>query len=209
MKLYDWKGAPNPRRVVIFLAEKGLPIPIEQAADETLRLKPEFITKYPHAMVPMLELDDGTQLGEAMAICRYLESLHPDPPLMGVNAKDAAIIEMWERRANDEGFLAAAEVFRNTHPAFVDRGLPGTLDPIPQLPELITRGRARMERFFRKFDTQLAGREFVASDRFTVADITTLTSVDFAKWSGMEIPEDCLHLRRWHAAVSARPSAQI
>ncbi len=208
MKIYDWHIAPNPRRLHIYLAEKGLKIPLEEVGGEDLKLKPSYVAKYPHAMVPMLELDDGTCIGEAMAICRYFEELHPNPPLMGTDAKDKACVEMWEKRANEEGMLAASELFRNTHPAFAERGLPGSAEPIKQVPELVERARARMDRFYRKFDAQLANNEFVAGSRYTVADATTLCAVDFGKWSEMEIPTDCKCLRRWHDAVSARPSAK-
>ncbi len=208
MKIYDWHIAPNPRRLHIYLAEKGLKIPLEEVGGEDTRLIPSYVAKYPHAMVPMLELDDGTCIGEAMAICRYFEEIHPDPPLMGIDAKDKAIVEMWEKRANEEGMLPASELFRNTSPDFADRGLPGSAEPIPQVPELIVRAKARMARFYRKFDEQLATNEFVAGPRYTIADITTLCAVDFGKWTDLDIPEDCKNMRRWYEAVSARPSAQ-
>ena len=123
MKIYDWHIAPNPRRLHIFLAEKGIEVPLEEVSGDDFALKSDFKQRYPHAMVPMLELDDGTQIGEAMAIARYFEELHPEPPLMGTDAKDKAIVEMWEKRANEEAMLAASELFRNTHPSFADRGL--------------------------------------------------------------------------------------
>ena len=106
MKLYVWGKAPNPRRVLIYLEEKGIDVPLEDVGGGKGRLKPEYLARYPQATVPMLELDDGTQIGEAMAICRYFEELHPEPPLMGVDARDKAIVEMWERRAYEEGLLA-------------------------------------------------------------------------------------------------------
>ena len=208
MKIYDWHIAPNPRRLHIYLAEKGLNIPLEEVGGDDLKLKPAYVAKYPHAMVPMLELDDGTTIGEAMAICRYFEEIHPSPPLMGTDAKDKAIVAMWEKRANEEGMLAASELFRNTHPAFADRGLPGSAQAIKQLPELVARAKARLERFFHKLDEQLASNEFVAGKRYSVADATALCAVDFAKWTKVEIPKDCKHLKRWHDEVSARPSAK-
>lgn len=208
MKIYDWHIAPNPRRLHIFLAEKGLEIELVEVGQEDLTLAPSFKERYPHMMVPMLELDDGTCIGEAMAICRYLEELHPEPPLMGIDAKDRAIIAMWEKRANEEGMLPASELFRNTHPRFADRGLPGSSEPIPQIPELRDRGRARLDRFFAKFDRQLGDNAFVAGPRFTVADATALCAVDFAGWSEVKIPDGHDHLRRWYDAVSARPSAK-
>ena len=208
MKIYDWHIAPNPRRLHIYLAEKGIEVPLEEVGGEDFRLKPDYVAKYPHAMVPMLELDDGTQIGEAMAIARYFEEVQPEPPLMGVDAKDKAIVEMWEKRANEEAMLAASELFRNTHPAFADRGLPGSAEAIPQLPELIRRGKERLARFFNKLDEQLAHNPFVAGSRYTVADATALCGIDFAKWSDVDIPPACTNVRRWYDEVSARPSAK-
>ncbi len=208
MKIYDWHIAPNPRRLHIYLAEKGIEVPLEEVGGDDFRLKRAYTENYPHAMVPMLELDDGTQIGEAMAIARYFEELHPDPPLMGTDPKDKAVVEMWEKRANEEAMLAASELFRNTDPAFADRGLPGSAEPIKQLPELIARGRERLARFFKKLDRQLAENEFVAGRRYSIADITALCGIDFAKWSNVDIPSECRHVRRWYEAVSARPSAK-
>jgi len=208
MKIYDWHIAPNPRRLHIYLAEKDIRIDLVEVGQDDLTLAPWFKQKYPHAMVPMLELDDGTQIGEAMAIARYFEELHPEPPLMGTDARDKAIVEMWEKRANEEGMLPASELFRNTHPQFAERGLPGAADAIPAIPALRDRGRARLERFFVKFDGQLAGNTFVAGERFTIADATTLAAVDFAGWSEVKIPASCRHLQRWYDLVTQRPSAK-
>jgi glutathione S-transferase len=137
-----------------------------------------------------------------------LHALHPEPPLMGTNARDKAIVEMWERRANEEGMLPASELFRNTHPQFAERGLPGAADAIPAIPTLRDGGRSRPERFFVKFDRQLADNTFVAGERFTIADATTLAAVDFAGWSDVKIPASCRHLQRWYDQVNQRPSAK-
>ena len=206
MKLYNWKVAPNPRRVRVFLAEKDIEVPMEDVGGEA-HLHPEYIEKYGRALVPMLELDTGTCIWEAMAICRYFEKVHPDPPLMGVNATDGAIVEMWERRAYEEGLVGAIEVFRNSHPAFKDRGLAGSAEPVPQIDDLIERGRGRMRRFYSQLERQLATNEFVAGQRYTVADITTLCAIDFAKWTNNGIPPQCANLSRWYEAISGRPSA--
>ncbi len=208
MKLYVWRKAPNPRRTLIYLAEKGIDVPLEDVGGGKGRLKPEYVARYPQATVPMLELDDGTQIGEAMAICRYFEEIHPEPALMGVDARDKAIVEMWERRAYEEGLLAVAEVLRNRHPLFADRGLPGAVGPIPQIPALVERGKQRAELFFRKFDAQLRDKPFVAGERFTVADATTLAVVDFAASCELKMSADCTSLRRWYESVSQRPSAK-
>lgn len=208
MKLYNWQFAPNCRRVRMFILEKGLDLPsIEEVIGDGLRLYPSYIDRWPHAMVPMLETDEGGRIGEAMAICRYIEDRHPEPNLMGKDGLEKGTIEMWERRAYDEGMIGVAEVFRNSHPDFVDRGLPGTLEKVPQVPQLIERGKGRVDRFFRKFDQQLQETEWVAGTRFTVADITALCAVDFATFNGLEIPSHCPSLKRWHALVNSRDSA--
>ena len=207
MQLYVWNPAPNPRRVTMYLAEKGLSIPTQDVGDGA-QLRAEYKAKYPFALVPMLELDDGTQIGEAMAICRYFETLYPAPPLMGSDAKEKAVIEMWERRAHDEGLIGAAEVFRNTHPLFVDQSLPGHADPVSQVQALVARGHQRLRRFFETFDRQLTSNAFIAGDRISVADITALCSIDFAKMVDVSIPAECTHLRRWYDMVAARPSAR-
>ena len=126
MKLYDWGAAPNPRRVRIYLAEKGIEVPTEDVGvPSSGDLKPDFLAHHPHRRVPLLELDDGTCIGEAMAICRYFEALHPDPPLMGRNPKEMAVIDMWERIAEFEGLHAVSENFRNSRRTFADRALAG------------------------------------------------------------------------------------
>lgn len=209
MKIYDWHIAPNPRRLHIYVAEKGLNIPLVEVGTDKLTLSDEYRSKYPHAMVPMLELDDGTCIGEAMAIARYLEELYPEPPLFGTNAVERATIDMWEKRANEEGMLAASELFRNTAPTFADRGLPGSAQAIPQIPELTVRAKERMARFYKKFDDQLANNRYVAGNRYSVADITTLCAIDFGKWTDLDIPSECSNLRRWYDEVSARPSAKV
>jgi len=207
MKLYIWGPAPNPRRVRIFLAEKGLALPTEDVGAGAV-LKPEFLSSNPHKMVPALELDDGTVIAEASAICRYLEALHPEPPLFGSDPKQAALIDMWERKCEFEALQAAAEVFRNALPAFADRGLGGYEVPIPQIPALIERGTLRVQQFCKKLDAQLAKHPFVAGDSYSMADITGLCGLDFAKRARVGIPEDCTHVRRWHEQMSARPSAK-
>ena len=209
MKLYDWSIAPNPRRVRIYLREKGIDIPIEEAGypDKPI-LQPEYLAAHPHRRVPLLVLDDGTEISEAMAICRYFETLHPEPVLMGSDARERAIIEMWERMAEWEGMVAVSEVFRNSRRSFADRGVAGSADPMPQIPGLVERGEQRVGLFFDKFNTQLADNEFVAGETFSVADITTLCVIDFAILVGLPIPDGCPNITRWHDAVSARPSAK-
>ncbi|MEE9301902.1 MAG: glutathione S-transferase [Alphaproteobacteria bacterium] len=208
MKFYDCETAPSPRRARIFMAEKGLDIPIQQVAlrhDE--QLTPAFQAINPWCTVPVLELDDGTRISEAIAVCSYLEAAYPEPPLMGVDAADKGIVMMWEHRFEQDGFFAAAEALRNRTPGLKGRAITGPAN-YPQIPELAERGSARLEHFFRRLDEALEGREFVAGPRYTIADITALVSVDFAGWLKLTIPDDCAHARRWYEAVSARPSAK-
>ena len=208
MKLYDNDIAPSPRRVRIFLAEKGIELPIVQVdlrAGE--HLKDEFRAINPDCTVPVLELDDGTRITEGFAICQYLEALHPDPPLMGRDAAEKALVTMWNSKIEHQGFVAFAEVFRNWHKAFGGRALTGSVD-YEQIPALVDRGRKRGEAFLNRLDEQLQDHEFVAGTAFTIADITALVVVDFAAWTKTEIGSERPHLRRWHDSVAIRPSAR-
>ncbi|MCP5145634.1 MAG: glutathione S-transferase family protein [Gammaproteobacteria bacterium] len=208
MKLYTWGQAPNPRRVKMFLAEKGIELPAIDVGDGP-QLSAEFLARSSHRSVPMLELDDGMLLGEVPAICRYLESQYPAPPLLGSNPRAAAMIEMWERIGELQGIQAVGEVFRNTAPAFAGRGLAGYAQEIGQIPALAERGKVRFNAFLRKLDQQLSGREFVADSAFSLADITCFCAVEFGqrvlKAGLAEYPE----LERWHGRVRERPSATV
>lgn len=193
----------------MFVAEKGIDIEIVEASDPDTpsKLSAEYCEKYPHRRVPLLELDDGDWIAEAAAICRYLETEYPDTPLMGRTPKEAAHVEMWDRVAEWEGMMAVAEYFRNTHKAFVGRGLPGYAEDIPQIAELAERGEFRLGLFFEKLDRHLEGREFIVGDAISMADITALCAIDFGISRRLPIPETCANVQRWHAAMSARPSA--
>ncbi len=209
MKLYDYTRAPNPRRVRIFMAEKGIEIPLETVDLGTnAQFDEGFTRRNPFRTVPVLELDDGTHISESMAICRYLEALYPEPPLFGGTALEQALVEMWSRRAELTGLLHAAEVVRNSIPFFADKALPGVEGGSPQIEALIERGKAGLERFFRAFDKQLANSEFVAGGHYSVADITTQVTIEFAGWRKIGIPEECKNLASWYQQVSARPSAK-
>ena len=209
MKLYDFELAPNPRRVRIFLAEKGVTIPtVEVNTREREQFAPEFAKINPFRTIPVLELDDGTCIGDSVAICRYIEVLHPEPPLMGRDAKEQAVIEMWERRAELEGMNAAGEAVRNFAPMFEDRGIAGVPNGFPQIPELVERGKKRMARFFEMWDRQLADNTFVTGPNFSIADITAFIAIEFVKRAEITIPDQCKHLARWHEAVEQRPSAK-
>lgn len=211
MKLYNWQFAPNCRRVRMFVLEKGLPLPPMSEVvtlDEALKVEPGFVKSWPPAMVPLLELDDGTRIGEALAIVRYYEDLHPDPNLLGATPIERAKVMMWERPGYDECIVGTAEVVRNSMPVFHDKALPGVPhEAVPQIPALIERGKGRVRRYYKRINGQLASNAFMAGDRFTFADITNLCAVDFAIFAGMTIPEDCPNVARWHTDVSSRPAA--
>lgn len=208
MKFYDCSTAPSPRRVRIFIAEKGVDIPTVQvnlAAGE--QLTEAFRAKNPRCTVPVLELDDGTTLWETLAICDYLEAIHPQPPLMGRHAAEHARVLQWNHRIEQEGFLAAAEMFRNASPGFKGRALTGA-ENHEQIPALAERGRRRLGTFLSELDKHFAAGGYVAGDTFTMADITALVTVDFAR--RLKIPiEELSHLKEWHARVSQRPSARV
>jgi glutathione S-transferase len=208
MKFYDCTPAPSPRRVRIFLAEKGITVPTVQVDLRSgEQFTPEFRAINPDCTVPVLEFDDGSRIIDAIGICRYFEETHPQPPLMGVDAQDKAVVESKQRQAERDGFYAVMEGFRNFTRAFKTRALPGQFD-YEQIPQLAERGRARVGHFFETANAELADREFVAGARYTIADITTQVTIDFAGWIKLTIPEHCTHLRRWYDAVSARPSAK-
>jgi glutathione S-transferase len=208
MKFYDCTTAPSPRRVRIFLAEKGVVIPTVQV---DLRNGEQFRAAFrrinPDCTVPVLELDDGTSIADVIAICIYIEALHPEPVLMGTGAQGRALVAAAQRRAEREGFQAVVDALRNATPGLKGRALPGSAG-YEQIPALVERGRDRVRRFFETMEELLARRAFVCGEDYSIADITTLVTVDFAKWAKLTIPEEYRHLRRWHEAVSARPSAK-
>jgi glutathione S-transferase len=202
MKLYDGGRAPNPRRVKIFLAEKGLTVPMEQVdLGQMAHKSPGYTAINPLQRVPALQLDDGTIITESIAICRYFEALHPEPPLFGQGAKHAAIVEMWQRRVEFHLLAQVAHVFRNSHPAMNEM-------EVPQVPAWAEANKPRVMDFLALLDRELKDRRFVAGDRYTVADITGLVGVDFMKPAKLAVPDALTGLKRWHAEVSARPSAR-
>jgi glutathione S-transferase len=208
MMLYDMKLAPNPRRVRMFLAEKGLSIPMREVDIQAgANLEPGYLAVNPRGVVPSLVLDDGTVLDESIAICRYLEALHPEPNLFGRDALEIARIESWQRRMEFEGMFNIAAAFRNSMPAYADRASPGSGPPTPQIPALAERGLMLARHWMAALDQRLAASTHVALDRFTVADITAFISVDFAKWVGLRAGNEHPHLKDWYARVKARPSS--
>ena len=208
MKYYDFGLAPNPRRVNVFINEKGLTI---ETIEINLRAGEQFHEAFlkvnPQATVPCLALDDGSVILETMAICRYLEALHPTPCLFGSTPLDIAAIEQWSRRTEMEGFLPAADALRNGEPRFANRAVPGRRD-YAQIPALAERGKARCQVFFEDLDRRLTAREFVATEFFSVADINAYITVEFAGRVGVKPDSSMANLLRWYHAVEARPSVR-
>jgi glutathione S-transferase len=201
MKLYDGGRAPNPRRVRIFLAEKGIAIETQQVDLGALEHKaPAYTALNPLQQVPALVLDDGTIITESIAICRYFEAQQPEPALFGRSGREAALIEMWNRRIELRLLFGVAQVFRHLHPAM-------KVMEDPQVPAWGEANKPRVSQFLELLDRELASRRYAAGDRFSVADITGLVAIDLMKPAKLGLPDEMTHLRRWYADVSARPSA--
>jgi len=202
MKLYNHSLAPNPRRVRIFAAEKGINLTLEDVDILAGQSRtPEFLAKNSSGGVPVLELDDGSHLSESVAICRYLEGLHPEPNLLGRDLGEQADIERWNRRMELELFAAIGRTVQNTSPIFQGR--------FKQFPEYGEAQRAVVYQRLERMDRELNGHQFVAGDRFTIADITALVAIDIGgRLADIKIVPELAHLTRWHNAVSKRPSAK-
>lgn len=200
MKILDDKRAPNPRRVRVYLAEKGIEVPFEHVEIMTGAAKTaEFTALNPIQRVPVLILDDGTAIAETMAICRYFEALHPEPSLFGRTPLEIAQAEMWNRRAELNFSLPVAQVFRHLHPAMAE------LEK-PQVPAWAEANKPRVASIIRIFDEALGKTQFLAGDHYSVADITAMIATDFMKPARLTIPEDAVNFKRWYAEVCARPS---
>jgi len=201
MKLFDGGKAPNPRRVRVFLAEKGISVPLVPVDMGALGHKQEPVaSRNPLRRLPVLELDDGTVITESVAICRYFEELQPEPPLLGIGALGKALVEMWQRRMELNLMLPVAQAFRHIHPAMKEW-------EIPQVPEWGEVNKPRAIEFLRILDEELGDREFAAGDAFSIADITGMIAVDFMKPARIPLPEELANVTRWYAALRARPSA--
>ena len=202
MKLYSHSVAPNPRRVRIFAAEKGIDLTLEEVdilAGQSR--KPEFLAKNSSGGVPVLELDNGSYLSESVAICRYLEGLQPEPNLLGRDVREEAEIERWNRRMELELFAAIGRTVQNISPIFQGR--------FKQFPEYGEAQRALAYLRLERMDRELNGHKFIAGDRFTIADITALVAIDFGgRLAEIKIAPELVHLARWHETVSSRPSAR-
>lgn len=202
MKLIQTQAAPNPRRVRVFLAEKGLVVPMEEMALTVDALKaPDFVALNPVRRVPILVLDDGTAISESMAICRYFEELHPEPALFGSGALERALVEMWVRRIENHLFFHIAQSFRHLHPGMKER----------EVPQVAAWGEANKAKIGEQLDivnAALADRTYLASEGYSIADITLLVTIDFMARAQFERPGGLDHLERWYAMASSRPSAQ-
>lgn len=208
MKLYTFPPAPNPRRLAIFLAEKGIALDT-QLVD--LRGGEQFLQQYqavnPRETVPALVLDDGTLLTEVVGMYIYLESLYPDQPLLGSDPLSRAEIISWDHRCFVDGFQAVAETLRNSNKAFAGHALPGPVG-YEQIPELAARGRQRIQAFYRVLDAHLQGREYIVGKNFSVADIAAWVFVEFSGWVKEQVPEACTALAEWCEKTRIRPSIQ-
>ena len=207
--LYDCATAPSPRRARILLAEKGVAYKTVQV---DLRNSEQLGDAYrkinPQCTVPALQMDDGTVLTDNAAITAYLEARYPEPPLLGTTPNEKAEIASWNWRVEFEGLMAVAEALRNSAPAMANRALPGQVD-YPQIPELAQRGLVRLQQFLVMLNERLAERNFIATDRFSVADITAVVALDFARIVKVRPGEQHPHLQRWRAAMAERPSMSL
>jgi glutathione S-transferase len=209
MTLYDCSTAPNPRRARILLAEKGL---AHETIQVDLRNGEQLGEAYrrinPLCTVPALRLESGLVLTDNAAIAAYLEARYPEPPLLGVTPEEKAEIASWNWRVEFEGLMAVADAMRNSAPAMASRALPGPVD-YPQIPELAQRGLARLQQFFITLNERLAGRDFVATDRFSIADITAVVVIDFARVVRLRADERHPHLQHWRGLMAARASMSL
>ena len=207
--LYDCSTAPSPRRARILLAEKGLAhetVQVDLRSGE--QLGQAFRAVNPQCTVPALRTEEGALLTDNAAIAAYLEAAYPQPPLLGITALDKAEIASWQWRVEFEGLLAIAEGLRNSAPAMLNRALPGPVD-YPQIPDLAQRGLARLQQFMTMLDQHLDGRDFIAAGQFSIADITAVVAVDFARVLRIKPGDAHPHLLRWRAAMAQRPACQL
>lgn len=201
MKLFDGGRAPNPRRVRVFLAEKGVSVPLVPVDMAALEHRGGDVSaRNPLRRLPVLELDDGTIITESVAICRYFEELHPEPALFGRGALGKALVEMWQRRMELNLLASVAAAFRHIHPAMREW-------EVPQIPEWGEANKPKAVEFLRFLDDELAHRPFIAGAAYSIADITGLIAIDFMKPARIKVPEDCGNVLRWYETVSSRPSA--
>lgn len=203
MKLYDGGRAPNPRRVTLFLAEKGIAIETVPVDMGRLEHRSAAMTRLnPLQRLPVLELDDGTIITETVAICRYVEELYPEPALFGTGALERALVEMWQRRVELGFFAAVAAAFRHLHPAMKDWEQ-------PQVPEWGEANKPKALAFLELLDSELSDRPFIAGERFSIADITAHVTIGFMKPARIAMPEGLRNVERWYEAVGQRPAFRV
>lgn len=208
MKLFDMTGAPNPRRVRVFLAEKGIDIEkVQVDIMEGENLQSDYLAINPRGVLPTLQLDDGSIIDETTAICRYFEETNPSPALYGHDAKSKALIESWLRQIEGDCFTPTADVLRNSNSVFENRSIPGT-NNTPQIPALSDRGTDRVLAFYSRLNKHLENTQFLVGDAFSMADITAMCTIDFAEYVGIAVPADLSNLSKWREKVNSRPSAQ-
>ena len=207
--LYDCATAPSPRRARILLAEKGIPHETVQVDLRTgEQLSEAFRAINPLCTVPVLRTEDGLLLTDNAAIAAYVEAMYPQHRVLGISPAERAEVASWNWRMEFEGLMAVAEAFRNGNPAMANRALPGPQD-FPQIPALAERGVLRTQQFFDMLNARLADREFIATDRFSMADITAVVVVDFARVIKVRVTEAYPHLMRWRAKMAERPSMSL
>ena len=207
--LYDCSTAPSPRRARILLAEKGVgheTVPVDLRNGE--QLSDAYRQINPHCTVPALRTDDGVTLTDNASITAYLEARFPQPPLLGITPAEKAEVASWNWRIEFEGLMAIAEALRNGSPAMANRALPGPVD-YAQIPELAQRGLARVQQFFATLNERLADREFIATERFSICDITAVVAVDFARVVKVKPGDQHPHLLRWRAGMAQRPAMAL
>lgn len=207
--LYDFPKAPSPRRARILLAEKSIAhetVIIDMMTAEQMGGAYRAIN--PNCTIPALRLDDGTVLTDNAGIAAWAEAIVPDPPLLGTSPLEKAEIASWNSRIESDGLMPIAEALRNSNPAMIGRALPGP-NNYPQIPALAERGMARLATFFDMLNTRLDAREFVATDRFSLADITAVVAIDFARAVRVTPNEDQAHLLAWRARMAQRPSMSL
>ena len=209
MKLYDFGPAANAQRVRMFLAEKGLSVPlVELNVRDDKQFAEPFSSMNPFHCVPFLELDNGAVIAESISICRYLEELHPEPSLFGRTPEARALIDMWNRRVELDGFMPGLHAVRNSVPMFAGRVVPGTRTDLPQLPAMAERGREMLEVFLGRLEPLMGDREFIAGTEISIADLTGYFTLGMAGRLGVDVAGRYPEVHRWHRAISARPSAQ-
>jgi len=207
VKLYYAPKAPHARKVLIFLAEKGIDIEkVEINLIKKENLEQEFLGKNSRGVVPVLELDDGTCIDESLAICRYLENMHPEPVLFGSDPLGKAQIDSWDRHMEFDGYLPGQDAFRNSSERFANYAVAGVKEPIAAIPELAERGLQRIDIFFERLNRRLSEVPYIAGNSFSMADITGVVAVDMTRRVEKFLPDDFEHAQRWYKAMYARDS---